>query len=176
MSAIRCTVDVMARGPAGHIERLPSGSWRVKVYAGTDPLTGGEIRLRKTCKTNGRPDRARQAARAGRSGTPARLGRHRGPVARPVCVDSRVGRVHPGKQPRVYPPDHQTCPWVHAGPQGPRPAAGHVVRPADAVRQPRVYRQAIHRAPQHPGPQALVAVPVENRADRLSIARKHPRT
>ena len=42
---------VMARGPAGHIERLPSGSWRVKVYAGTDPLTGREIRLRKTCKT-----------------------------------------------------------------------------------------------------------------------------
>ena len=27
------------------------GSWRVKVYAGTDPLTGREIRLRKTCKT-----------------------------------------------------------------------------------------------------------------------------
>jgi hypothetical protein len=41
----------MARTPAGHIERLPSGSWRVKVYAGTDPLTGREIRLRKTCKT-----------------------------------------------------------------------------------------------------------------------------
>jgi integrase len=36
---------------AGHIERLPSGSWRVKVYAGTDPLTGREIRFRKTCKT-----------------------------------------------------------------------------------------------------------------------------
>ena len=42
---------VMARGPAGHIEQLPSGSWRVKVYAGTDPLTGREIRFRKTCKT-----------------------------------------------------------------------------------------------------------------------------
>ena len=41
----------MARGPAGHIEQLPSGSWRVKVYAGTDPLTGREIRFRKTCKT-----------------------------------------------------------------------------------------------------------------------------
>ena len=33
------------------MERLPSGSWRVKVYAGTDPLTGREIRLRRTCKT-----------------------------------------------------------------------------------------------------------------------------
>ena len=51
MSVVRCTVDVMARGPAGHIERLPSGSWRVKVYAGTDPLTGREIRIRKTCKS-----------------------------------------------------------------------------------------------------------------------------
>jgi len=34
----------MARGQTSHIERLPSGSWRVKVYAGTDPLTGREIR------------------------------------------------------------------------------------------------------------------------------------
>ena len=41
----------MVKGPAGHIERLPSGSWRVKVYAGTDPLKGREIRLRRTCKT-----------------------------------------------------------------------------------------------------------------------------
>ena len=39
------------RSPPGHIEQLPSGSWRVKVYAGTDPLTGREIRLRRTCKT-----------------------------------------------------------------------------------------------------------------------------
>jgi integrase len=30
---------------------LPSGSWLAKVYAGTDPLTGREIRFRKTCKT-----------------------------------------------------------------------------------------------------------------------------
>jgi integrase len=51
MSVVGCSVSVMARGPAGHIERLPSGSWRVKVYAGTDPLTGREIRFRKTCKT-----------------------------------------------------------------------------------------------------------------------------
>lgn len=41
----------MVRGPAGHIERLPSGSWRVKVYAGIDPLTGREIRLRRTCRS-----------------------------------------------------------------------------------------------------------------------------
>jgi len=42
---------VMVKKSPGHIEQLPSGSWRVKVYGGTDPLTGREIRLRKTCKT-----------------------------------------------------------------------------------------------------------------------------
>ena len=41
----------MGKRSPGHIEQLPSGSWRVKVYGGTDPLTGREIRLRKTCKT-----------------------------------------------------------------------------------------------------------------------------
>ena len=40
----------MAITSSGHIEQLPSGSFRVKVYAGKDPLTGREIRLRKTCK------------------------------------------------------------------------------------------------------------------------------
>jgi len=39
----------MARG--GYIQQLASGSFRVSVYAGTDPLTGRQIRLRKTCKT-----------------------------------------------------------------------------------------------------------------------------
>lgn len=38
----------MARG---HIERLPSGSYRAIVYAGPDPLTGKERRLRQTEKT-----------------------------------------------------------------------------------------------------------------------------
>jgi integrase len=40
----------MASTPSGHIEQLPSGSWRAKVYAGTDPLTGREIRLCQTCR------------------------------------------------------------------------------------------------------------------------------
>ncbi|WP_181871514.1 tyrosine-type recombinase/integrase [Sphaerisporangium album] len=35
----------------GHIESLPSGSFRVKVYAGLDPTTGKERRYRKTVKT-----------------------------------------------------------------------------------------------------------------------------
>jgi integrase len=41
----------MASAPRGHLEQLPSGSWRAKVYAGTDPLTGREILLRRTRKT-----------------------------------------------------------------------------------------------------------------------------
>jgi len=41
----------MTRSPYGHIEQLPSGSWRAKVYAGKDPLTGRELRFRKTRKT-----------------------------------------------------------------------------------------------------------------------------
>jgi Bacterial regulatory proteins, gntR family len=41
----------MTHAPSGHIEQLPSGSWRAKVYAGKDPLTGREIRFRKTRRT-----------------------------------------------------------------------------------------------------------------------------
>jgi hypothetical protein len=37
--------------PSGHIGQLPSGSWRAEVYPGRDPLTGREIRFRKTCKS-----------------------------------------------------------------------------------------------------------------------------
>ena len=39
----------MARTSKGHIEQLPSGAFRVSVYAGTDPVTGKERRLRETC-------------------------------------------------------------------------------------------------------------------------------
>ncbi len=35
----------------GHIEQLPSGSFRVSVYAGTDPLTRRAIRLKSTVRT-----------------------------------------------------------------------------------------------------------------------------
>ena len=41
----------MAKATGGYIQQLPSGSFRVSVYAGTDPLTGRQIRLRPTCKT-----------------------------------------------------------------------------------------------------------------------------
>jgi integrase len=39
----------MADTAKGYIEQLPSGSFRARVYAGTDPVTGKERRLRETC-------------------------------------------------------------------------------------------------------------------------------
>ncbi len=41
----------MSPAAIGHLERLPSGSYRVHVYAGTDPLSGRTIRHRQTVKT-----------------------------------------------------------------------------------------------------------------------------
>jgi hypothetical protein len=52
----------MATTAKGHIERLPSGSYRVKVYARTDPVTGKERRLRET-----RPDETSAAIVLGRA-------------------------------------------------------------------------------------------------------------
>ena len=51
----------MAKTSRGHIQRLPSGSFRVKVYAGTDPVTGKERLLRQTC-----PDEASAHAALGK--------------------------------------------------------------------------------------------------------------
>ena len=39
------------RRPRGHIRELPSGSFQVIVYAGTDPLTKKSRYLRETLKT-----------------------------------------------------------------------------------------------------------------------------
>jgi hypothetical protein len=46
-----CCCVVCRVGPSGYVEQLPSGSWRAKVYAGKDPLTGREIRFRKPRRT-----------------------------------------------------------------------------------------------------------------------------
>ena len=51
----------MATTARGHIEQLPSGSFRVHVYAGTDPVTGKPRRLKQTC-----PDEASAAATLGK--------------------------------------------------------------------------------------------------------------
>ena len=49
------------RPRSGYIQRLPSGAFRVSVYAGTDPVTGKQRRLRETC-----PDEAAATATLGR--------------------------------------------------------------------------------------------------------------
>ena len=41
----------MPRVAKGCVEQLPSGSWRARVYAGIDPITKREIRLKATAKT-----------------------------------------------------------------------------------------------------------------------------
>ena len=41
----------MPRVAKGCVEQLPSGSWRAQVYAGIDPITKREIRLKATAKT-----------------------------------------------------------------------------------------------------------------------------
>jgi integrase len=51
----------MAATPRGHIEQLPSATFRVHVYAGTDPVTGKPRRIRETC-----PDDAAAATTLGR--------------------------------------------------------------------------------------------------------------
>ena len=51
----------MAKTSKGHIQQLPSGSFRVKVYAGTDPVTGKGRLLRQTC-----PDEASAHVALGR--------------------------------------------------------------------------------------------------------------
>jgi hypothetical protein len=41
----------MPRVAKGCVEQLPSESWRARVYAGIDPITKREIRLKATAKT-----------------------------------------------------------------------------------------------------------------------------
>ena len=51
----------MAITARGHIEQLPSGSFRVSVYAGINPVTGKPRRLKQTC-----PNEASAAAALGK--------------------------------------------------------------------------------------------------------------
>ena len=48
ISRYRC---VMATTEKGHIELLPSGSYRVQVYFGIDPVTDNARRVKRTVKT-----------------------------------------------------------------------------------------------------------------------------
>ncbi len=49
----RCMPASKRRRPRGHIRELPSGSFQVIVYAGTDPLTKKPRYIRETLKTYG---------------------------------------------------------------------------------------------------------------------------
>jgi integrase/DNA-binding transcriptional regulator YhcF (GntR family) len=51
MSLIRPVLLLCRESPKGYVEQLPSGSWRARVYAGIDPITKREIRLKATAKT-----------------------------------------------------------------------------------------------------------------------------
>ena len=64
---------VMTRAAKGHVEQLPSGSFRVSVYAGVDPLTRQQIRLRSTVKD----ERLAQIELAGFSRKPRMAARRR---------------------------------------------------------------------------------------------------
>ena len=46
-----CSSAACHVSPSRYTEQLPSGSWRAKVYAGKNPLSGRELRFRKTRKT-----------------------------------------------------------------------------------------------------------------------------
>ena len=52
------SVPPRPRRRRGHIEVLPSGRFRALVYAGKDPLTGEDLRLRETCKTRAEAEKA----------------------------------------------------------------------------------------------------------------------
>ncbi len=54
----------MATVASGHIERLPSGSLRVRVYGGKDPVTGKERRYKRTVKTEAQAATVHRRARA----------------------------------------------------------------------------------------------------------------
>jgi hypothetical protein len=74
----------MAATPRGHIEKPPSGSFRVHVYAGTDPVTGKPRRIRETC-----PDGATTAATLGC--LLARVRKRRNPRQEPRLGSDRLG-------------------------------------------------------------------------------------
>jgi integrase len=58
-----CMVTTAAKRSRGEIEPLPSGSLRVKVYAGTNPVTGKKFYLTETVKPGPRQERTAEQVR-----------------------------------------------------------------------------------------------------------------
>ena len=84
----------MPRAAKGYIEQLPSGSFRVTVYVGTDPLTGRAIRLKATAKTEqqARIELGRLLKMPLRADPGVRRDRRDAP--RGVRASRPVGRIH----------------------------------------------------------------------------------
>ena len=144
---------VMPRVAKGYIEQLPSGSFRVTVYAGTDPLTRRAIRLKATAKTEQQAHI--ELGRLLKEASEGRTPESDATVATLLdeyAADRSVGRVHAADQRGLHPPHHQARPRAHGGAEGPRPHPRQAVRAAEALRRPVLHRQAVHRAPQRPGP------------------------
>jgi integrase len=138
----------MPRVAKGCVEQLPSGSWRARVYAGIDPITKREIRLKATAKTEQQAHielgRLLNEASEGRTpesdATVAKLLDEYAPIA-PWDVSTR--QTNEGFIRRTIKPA--------LGPMKVRKVRGPILG-AEALRRPGVQRQAVHRAPQRPGP------------------------
>ena len=97
----------MAREATGLIERLPSGSYRVSVYAGTDPLARRPMRLKATAKTETQArielgkllEKARDGRNPETGGTMAKLLDEYASIAQ--------WDVHPPDQRGIHPADPQ---------------------------------------------------------------------
>jgi hypothetical protein len=124
------------------------------VYAGTDPLTGREIRFRKTCKTerDAQIELGKLLALAGDGRQPdcdvtlaQLLDQYTQTAGRDLSTrESNLGYIRRTIKPAVGSMQVRKVP----------PSAGHVLRPPDAMREPGVHRQAFieHRTVPEPGP------------------------
>ena len=121
----------------GHVEQLPSGSWRAKVYAGRDPLSGREIRLRTTRKTEQGARAAlakllKQASIGRPPQTDATLGVLLDQYMAVIEVEASTKLSYAG----YIRPHPQARPRRHAAARDPRAGAGHVLLPAAHLRRP----------------------------------------
>jgi len=133
----------MATTDSGHIELLPSGSYRVHVYVGRDPVTGRQRRMRRTVKTQARAVRELatllHAAEAGRApDDTATLGlaldrylevtdlavstrmTHESyirRIIRPVLGDVKLRKIRPGQPRRALCPSEAVLAVVRAAAQ-----------------------------------------------------------
>ena len=124
----------MANTVRGHIEQLPSGSFRVHVYAGTDPVTGRAAPPQRDLP--GRADRrrgARAIAERGRRRPVPQPGRDARPGPRQVPRSHRPGAIDQRGAPGLHPPHHRAGAGRREGPQARRRLARRAVHGAEEV-------------------------------------------